>query len=81
MTSFLTNVSRYQVNLQHLAGKANLPSDITSCNAPDCSEPNCQICNFVHEMEDSVVQNVSIHDILNSKSNLPFTIRSAERQI
>ena len=81
VTSFLTTVSRYQVHLQHLAGRANLPSDFTSRNAPDCSEPNCQICNFVHEMEDSVVRNVSIHDILNNKSNLPFTSRSAWRQI
>ena len=32
-------------------------------------------------MEDSVVRNVSMHDILNSKSNLPFTTRSAWRQI
>ena len=32
-------------------------------------------------MEDSVVRNVSIYDILNSKSNLPFTTRSAWRQI
>ena len=32
-------------------------------------------------MEDSVVRNVSIHDILNSKSNLPFTTRSAWQQI
>ena len=81
VTLFLTTVSRYQVHLQHLAGRANLPSDFTSRNAPDCSEPNCQICNFVHEMEDSVVRNVSIHDILNNKSNLPFTSRSAWRQI
>ena len=81
VTSFLMTVSRYQVHLQHLAGKANLPSDFTSRNAPDCSEPNCQICNFVHKMEDSVVQNISIHDILNSMSNLPFTTRSAWQQI
>ena len=81
VTSFLTTVSCYQVYLQHLARKANLPSDFTSHNAPDCSEPNCQICNFVHEMEDSIMQNISIHDILNSTSNLPFTTRSAWRQI
>ena len=80
VTSFLTTVSRYKVNLQHVAGKANLPPDFTSRNAPDCSEPSCQICNFVHEMEDSVVRNVSIHDILNSKSSLPFTTRSAWQQ-
>ena len=39
VTSFLTTVSRYQVNLQHLAGKANLPSDFTSCNAPTAVSP------------------------------------------
>ena len=76
VTSFLTTVSRYQVPLQHLAGKANLPSDFTSRNAPDCSEPN-----FVHEMEDSVVRNISIQDILDNKSNLPFTTRLGWLQI
>ena len=81
VTSFLTTVSRYQVSLQHLAGKANLPSDFTSRNAPDCSEPTCQICTFVHEMEDSVVRSVSLQDILDKKSNLPFTTRSAWLQI
>ena len=34
VNSFLTTVSHYQVSLQHLAGKANLPSDFTSRNAP-----------------------------------------------
>ena len=77
VTSFLTTVSRYQVCLEHLAGKTNLPSDFTSRNAPDCIEPNCQVCNFVHEMKDSVVQHVSMQDTLDSKSNLPFRTRSA----
>ena len=39
VSSFLMTVSHYQVNLQHLAGKANLPSDFSSCNVPDCNEP------------------------------------------
>ena len=77
VTSFLTTVSRYQVSLQHLAGKANLPSDFTSRNAPYCNEPNCQICTFVHDMEDSVVRGVSIQDILDNMSSLPFSTRSA----
>ena len=82
VTSFLTTVSHYyQVSLQHLAGKANLPSDFTSRNAPDCNEPNCQICTFVHDMEDSIVQGVSIQDILDSKSSLPFSTRSSWLQI
>lgn len=49
MTSFLTTVSRYQVSLQHLAGKANLQSDFASRTAPNCNEPYCQICTFVHD--------------------------------
>ena len=81
VTSFLTTVSRYQVSLQHLVGKANLPCDFTSPNAPDCNEPNCQICTFVHDMEDSVVRGISIQDILNNKSSLPFSTRSSWLQI
>ena len=49
MTSFLTTVSRYQVSLRHLAGKANLQVDFASRTAPNCNEPYCQICTFVHE--------------------------------
>ena len=81
VTSFLTTVSRYQDSVQHLAGKANLPSDFTSRNAPDCNEPNCQICTFVHNIEHSVVRGVSIQDILDNKSSLPFSTRSAWLQI
>ena len=77
VTSFLTTVSRYQVSLQHLAGKANLPSDFTSRNSPECNEPKCQICSFILETEDSVVRALSIQDILDNSMNLPFTTRSA----
>ena len=80
VTSFIT-ISHYQVSLQHLAGKVNLPSDFTSRNAPDCNESNCQICTFVRDMEDSIVRGVSIQDILDNKSSLPFSTRSAWLQI
>ena len=75
VTSFLTTVSRYQVSLQHLAGAANLPSDFASRNAPDCTEPNCQICSFVHESESSVVRGISAQDVLDNTKRLPFTNR------
>ena len=48
VTSFLTTVSRYKVSLQHLAGIAKLHSDFASRNAQNCTEPNWQICFFVH---------------------------------
>ena len=77
VTSFLSTVSRYQVSVKHLKGSANIPSDFSSRNAPDCSEPNCQICKFIVETEDSVVRTVSVNDILNNTKSLPFTTRSA----
>ena len=43
---------------------------------PLCIEPNCQICCFISCTEDSVVRSVSIHDVLNDETHLPFTTRS-----
>ena len=55
VTSFLSTVSRYQVNIRHLAGSSNVPSDFASRNAPECNQPRCQICSFIILTEDSVV--------------------------
>lgn len=81
VTSFLTTVSRYQVAIKHLAGSANIPSDFASRNAPECDQPNCQICSFVALTEDSVVRSIKIDDILSSTSRLPFTNRNGWRNV
>ena len=77
LSTFLTIASRYQVSLQHLAGTANVPSDFASRNAPDCKEPNCQVCVFISAIETSVVYKCNIDDIMSGQSKLPFTSRSA----
>ena len=77
VTTFLTALSHCQVSVQHLAGSANTPSDFQSRNAPDCNEPNCQICTFIAQTEDSVVRSISVKDILSRSVKLPFTSRSA----
>ena len=56
VTCFLSPVSRYQVNIRHLAGSSNVPSDFASQNAPECNQPRCQICSFIILAEDSVVR-------------------------
>ena len=61
---------------QHLAGSSNIPSDFSSRNAAECSEPRCQVCTFIALTEDSVVRAASVQDIRNL-SHLPFTTRSA----
>ena len=73
----MTTVSRYQVSLQLLAGTTNLPLDFASRNAPDCTEPNCQICSFVNKSESSVVHGFSTQEVLDNTKRLPFTNRPA----
>ena len=48
-----------------------------SRNAPECSEPSCQICSFVQMSERSVVRKITTRDILDGSAKLPFTSRSA----
>ena len=77
VTTFLSLVSRYQVKVSHLSGRANILSDFTSRNVPLCIEPNCQIFCFISRTEDFVVRSVSIHDVLKDETRLPFTTISA----
>ena len=77
VTSFLSTVSRYQVNVRHLNGSVNIPSDFASRNAAECTEPHCQICSFIAQLEDSVVRSVHVQDIIDNQNRLPFTTRSA----
>jgi hypothetical protein len=77
VTSFLSTASRYNTSIKHLAGSANVPSDFASRNALECQEPRCQICNFIAQTEDSVVRSIAVQDVINSKTALPFTTRTA----
>ena len=77
VTTFLSLVSRYQVTVSHLSGRANILSDFTSRNVPLCIEPNYQIFCFISRTEDFVVRSVSIHDVLKDETRLPFTTISA----
>ena len=79
--TFLSNVSRYRCSILHLAGAVNIPSDFASRNAAPCSDPSCQVCSFVHRLEDSVVGRVTPSDIIAGREKLPFTSRSAWRSI
>ena len=57
-----------------------IPSDFSSRNAAECTEPRCPICTFITLTEDSVVCGTSVQDVRNF-SRLPFAIRSALREI
>ena len=55
----------------------SVPSDFASRNALECRETRCQVCNFIEQTEDSVVRSISVQDIIDSKTALPYTTRSA----
>ena len=67
VSTFLATASRFQVSIRHVSGQAILPSDFVSRNAPDCDNPSCQICTFIHLLEESVVRHLTTQDILNGK--------------
>ena len=39
----------------------------------------CQICDFIAESENSVVQSVSVDEVLAGRQSMPFTTRSTWR--
>ena len=77
VSTFLSTVSRYQVQIQHVAGASILPSDFASRNAADCNDMACQVCNFVNVIQQSVIRRTTTAEILAGKTHLPFTSRAA----
>ena len=81
VATFLSIISEFNVELQHLKGTMNMPSDFQSRNPPKCSSNSCQICKFVEDTSNSVVRRISVDDILAGRTNVPYSNRHAWRDI
>ena len=79
ISTFLTALSSYNVELCHLKGVANLSADYASRHPKQCHDPSCQICKFVEECVDSTVQSVSVQDVLSGEVKMPFMNETAWR--
>ncbi len=79
VTTFLTAAHRHSVDIHHLAGSANVPSDFASRNAPQCEEDRCQICCFLRETEVSTIRLTNASDIIQGRNRLPYASRAAWR--
>ena len=77
VTSFLSIACRFHVNIGHISGAANLPSDCTSRHPPECPDRGCQVCKFVDEIEECVVRELSVKDVLEGGGRMPFASRVA----
>ena len=77
VSTFLSTLSRYKVELQHIAGSSNLPADYHSRNPMECDNSECQVCKFVLESSDITVHSLTVSDILEGKSPMPYISRPA----
>ena len=77
VTSFLSICSRYRVSVSHIAGSKNIPSDYASRHPMSCPESSCQICKLVSELEESVMYSLSVQDVIDGSSRMPFANRIA----
>ena len=60
--TFMSALAEYHVDVQHIQGALNLPSDFHSHNPPSCNSPDCQVCQFIADSESSVVCKTTIAD-------------------
>ena len=77
LTTFLSAVSRYNVNVQHIAGSNIAFTDYASRNPIKCNHKSCQVCSFISEFQDSVILHMCVKDVLNGQAAIPFTSRAA----
>ena len=81
LSSFLSTVNRYQAEISHIAGAANLPADFESRHPNQCENPSCSICKFVKESIESVVQSITVEEILKGEAKMPYTNRAAWKSV
>ena len=79
LSTFLSCLSEYNVILSHINGSGNTTSDYNSRNPQVCDESCCQICKFVQDACDSVVQLISVTDVLSGAVRMPFLNQEAWR--
>ena len=77
VTTFLATVSRHNVHVGHIAGASNLLADYASRHAVTCLDNSCQICQFVADTQDSCVRSISVQEVLNGNTSMPFISRTA----
>ena len=76
VSTFLSTMSRFNVEVKHIKGTDNVLSDYLSRNPLTC-DGKCQICTFISDLSASVVQHVTVGDVLSGNSPVPYASRAA----
>ena len=81
VATFMSTLSEYPVDVQHISGVDNLPSDFYSRNPPQCESQSCKICKFIANSDQIVVQLVTADQVLSGVQAVPFYNRPALKAI
>ena len=81
VATFLSIISRYPVKLLHIKGSNNVFADFASRNPLNCNNSMCQVCKFIESADNSVVRHISVQDIIQSKSAVPFSSKNTWLQL
>ena len=77
VSMFLSTLSSHNVTVQHILGKANASSDYSSRNPRECQDESCQICLFVNNTASSVINTITVKDVLAGSAAMPYQNTSA----
>ena len=81
MQAFLLAATQNNVSISHIKGTNNLLSDFGSRNSVSCDNSNCSVCKFINDSESLPVCSVSVSDIVNGNTRVPFASPKAWLQI
>lgn len=81
VATFMSTLAEFHVEVQHISGVQNLPSDFQSRNPPECKSPSCQICAFIEETQDTVVRTITVDEILSGRAKVPYNSRNVWKKL
>ena len=81
VVTFMSTLSQFNVEVQHVSGSLNLPSDFLSRNPAICDSHSCQVCKFINDSDSVVVRTISIQDVLAGHKPIPFGNRSCWKNL
>ena len=78
VSTFLSVICRFNIQLVHLKGSENIYADYASRNAVECGDGTgrCQVCNFIDTSIQSVVRSCTVQEVLESSAPVPYNSRS-----
>lgn len=76
LSTFLSLLSRYNIEVLHIPGSDNTFVDFASRHPIQCNG-SCQVCTFISNLEECVIGQLQVNDVLSGKSNIPYSSRKS----